>query len=57
MKKWYTSKTIWVNIISLLAISIQQIAGEELIPAEAQLTILGFVNLVLRLVTKEELNW
>lgn len=55
-KAWYKSKTIWVNLIAIAAMFLPQYTGVVL-DADTQVGILGFVNLVLRLVTKEQLNW
>jgi hypothetical protein len=53
MKKWYLSKTLWVNIIAVVAI----IVGEHNLTPDTQVAILGVVNLLLRLVTKEKITW
>jgi len=51
-KSWYTSKTLWVNIIAALAIAVQAMTGTEIIDAEAQVGLLAVVNVILRAVTK-----
>jgi uncharacterized membrane protein len=51
-KSWYTSKTLWVNVIAALAIAAQAATGREIIDAEAQVGLLAVVNVILRLVTK-----
>ena len=56
MKKWYLSKTLWVNFISMAAIVLQYKCGREVIPAEMQSTILAVVNMFLRTITTEELQ-
>ena len=56
MKKWYASKTIWVNGIAILAGVVADKFGIQL-SAEAQLGILAVINAVLRIVTKEEITW
>lgn len=55
MKKWYLSKTIWVNLISMVALMVQTVIGKEIISLEVQGIILTCVNMVLRLITKHEL--
>lgn len=55
-KKWYKSKTLWTNIIAVGAIIIESEYGYP-ITAETQLIVLGLVNFVLRLVTKEEIQF
>jgi hypothetical protein len=57
MKKWYTSKTLWVNFISLLAMVIHGITGVEWLSIEVQATLLSVINILLRVVTKEEISW
>lgn len=54
-KKFYYSKTFWVNIIGITAIVVQSQTG-YVIPPETQAAALGLVNFVLRLVTKEPIE-
>jgi len=56
MKKWYRSKTLWVNAIAVVGILVQSITGKEIINAELQGGILAVVNVVLRTVTSEGLE-
>jgi hypothetical protein len=51
-KVWWRSKTLWLNGLGLVALMVQTQTGFVISP-EAQTAILGLVNLVLRLVTKE----
>ena len=55
-KKWYSSKTLWVNAIAALAILVQTQTGFA-IDAETQAAILVVINLVLRAVTHSTLKW
>lgn len=55
MKKWYLSKTLWINIIAIIGFAIQQFTGKEVITPELQLQILALINLILRLITKEQI--
>ena len=55
-KRLLTSKTIWVNIIALALASIQIKTG-LVIPGEMQGILLALVNVILRMVTKEPVNW
>lgn len=55
-KIWYASKTIWLNLLSLVAILVQTQTG-FVISAEMEVAILGIINLILRIVTKEEIVW
>lgn len=52
MKRWYASKTIWVNVLAALCLAIQAKWG-FVIDAEAQGAILIVVNLILRGMTKD----
>jgi hypothetical protein len=53
-KKWYLSKTLWVNVAAILAIVLNSRYGIEL-DAEVQATmatgLLAVVNIILRLMT------
>jgi len=55
-KKWYKSKTAWVNLAAVVAMAIQWAVGVELISLEAQAGILALINIVLRLITKTEIT-
>lgn len=52
VKKWYQSKTMWVNIIATLAMIVQTYTGNVVIPVESQALILSLVNIALRFITK-----
>lgn len=52
-KKWYLSKTIWVNLVAAAALIVQSIGGATWFDLEVQGAILVIVNLILRLVTKQ----
>jgi len=56
LKKWYKSKTLWTNIIYLIALLVQEKYG-FIISIEEQLAVLAIINLILRAVTKEELKF
>jgi hypothetical protein len=49
-KKWYASKTIWVNVITLIPLIVDKL-GPQVIPAEYAAIVLAVVNVVLRLIT------
>ncbi len=54
-KKWYESKTVWVNVITIVALIAQTQTGFIISPDE-QMGILAVVNLVLRIVTTQGLK-
>lgn len=55
-KKWYTSKTLWLNVLGIVAIVLQTQIGFVL-SAELQTSVLAILNVVLRIVTKEPIHW
>jgi hypothetical protein len=50
------SKTLWLNVIAVIAMVVQGQTG-FVIDLDAQMAILGVVNILLRLVTKEPVVW
>jgi len=58
VKKWYTSKIIWVNAVALVGgILVGTGVLENPITPEIEVFIFGALNFVLRFVTKEEIKW
>ncbi|MBS3886797.1 MAG: hypothetical protein KGZ41_05165 [Dethiobacter sp.] len=55
-KKWYLSRTIWVNLIALAALLLKTEAGIAL-TSEETAGILVVINLILRMITKEPLKY
>jgi len=56
MKKWYHSKTLWVNFVAAVAVLIQTVTGTQWLDAEAQAAIIIVINLILRIITHEGLS-
>jgi len=56
-KAFWKSKTFWVNLLALGAMVGQNMSSNFVISSDMQVGILAVVNVVLRLVTKEPLNW
>ena len=56
MKKWIKSKTLWVNAIAIVGIIVRSEMGYTFTP-EAELIILGAINMILRVITKEKIIW
>ena len=54
-KKFWLSKTLWVNVLAAVALFVQNQYGWA-IPMEYQGYALMVINLVLRTITKEELT-
>lgn len=55
-KVWWKSKTLWVNVIAMVAILIQANYGFIIAPEE-QIAIITVVNLILRAITKTGLEF
>ena len=55
-KKWYVSKTVWLNVLATIGIVVQSYSGFVIEPV-LQGYILTGLNLVLRFVTKEKIEW
>lgn len=56
MKKWYHSKTLWVNSVALVAGILQAITGNIFLDVATQTSIVAVANLILRLVTNQGLS-
>lgn len=56
-KKWYASKTLWSNVVMLGGSITLNVTGVDLITPEVQASIIVVINLILRVVTKEEITW
>lgn len=55
--KWWASKTLWVNVIALVAFIAQGVTGKLIISAEIQAGALAAINFILRLITKAPVVW
>ena len=55
MKPWYRSRTLWINIIAIIAL-VAQVQFSFIIDADEQLALLAMINMVLRAITKESLS-
>jgi len=56
MKKWYKSKTFWVNLIAIGSIIARSEFG-LILTIEGEIALLAIINLILRKITKEEIEW
>jgi uncharacterized membrane protein len=59
MKRWYQSRTLWINIIAIVALALNHLYGIEM-DAELQstlaTTVLAIINIVLRVKTNQGLT-
>jgi hypothetical protein len=56
MKSWWKSKTVWVNVVAVLAGVVGYVAGQELIQDNTQfiaalVAVQGGLNVVLRFIS------
>jgi hypothetical protein len=54
-KKYWKSKTLWVNLLSIGAYAIDNLMGTNIIPPAKGAVILGVLNILLRLITDKPL--
>lgn len=52
-KKWFASKTLWVNAIGLVIMLVDHFAGIKAIPADVAAAALAVLNMLLRIVTSK----
>jgi len=55
-KKFWHSKTLWINLLAVAAIVVQGFTGYVISP-ENQVIILTIINTILRFTTKAKLDW
>jgi len=55
-KAWYTSKTLWVNLIAIFTLLGAQFTDIEISP-ELTVGILAAINVILRVATKKPVEW
>ena len=53
-KKWYDSKTLWVNALIVVGGVLTAVAGQ--LAAGETITALGLLNIVLRLLTNQQIS-
>ena len=55
-KPFWQSKTLWVNIIAIVVIVVDELAGLNILSTELQVSILAAANIILRLLTNTSLG-
>lgn len=55
-KTWLSSRTLWVNAIAIASSFVAPKLG-VVIDAETQIAILGVINLILRIITKQPITF
>lgn len=51
MKKWYMSKTLWVNVLAIAVMVTEYLIANQLYSPEIHVIVLAVINMILRLVT------
>jgi len=54
-KIWYLSKTLWINVLAIVAIIVQGTLGYN-ISAEMQVSLLAIINIIMRAITNQPLR-
>jgi hypothetical protein len=57
VKKWYASKTIWVNFLAILGIVLERQFELDILSDEIKTSLLVLINVTLRLVTNKAIEW
>ena len=55
-KKWWASRTLWVNTLVAVGLIVQAVTGKNWLDAELQAAIIIVANVVLRLITNQGLS-
>ena len=55
-KSWVRSKTLWVNILAVIAIVVSKYLGVE-VPEDVTVGALAVINFILRLITSEAVGF
>lgn len=55
-KLWYTSKTLWTNILTLLWTFVGPMIGVPTLDPETMVGLLAVVNLIIRMITKQPVS-
>lgn len=55
-KKWYTSKTLYLNLIAIILIVVQSSIGVEVIPVEYQTVLIAILNILTRSITNTNIT-
>ena len=56
MKKWYTSRVLWVDLLAVLGCIIAGIFSKDWLDGETQVMILAIIDFILRLRTNQGLE-
>jgi len=56
VKKWYMSKTIWLNMLAIAVTVVQALQGQPWLPVETQVLILAVLNALVRFVTNTSIT-
>lgn len=55
-KDWWTSRTVWVNLLAFAAFMTQAITGQDWLTPEAQGAIIAILNIAIRFDTNSAIR-
>ena len=55
-KKWYHSRTLWMNALALIGAAVLHFTGSDLLNAEQQVGLLALANAAMRAFTSQGLT-
>ena len=53
MKKWYRSKTLWINILAICVVVAEYSLAQQIYSPELHALTLAIVNIILRTITSQ----
>jgi len=53
MKKWYKSKTLWINVLAIAGMIAEYCLTQKIYSPETHALVLAVINLLLRLMTNQ----
>uniref|UniRef100_A0A6M3L1D3 Uncharacterized protein n=1 Tax=viral metagenome TaxID=1070528 RepID=A0A6M3L1D3_9ZZZZ len=56
MKKWWASKTLWLNVLATIITIIQALQGQAWVNPEYQILVLAILNAIVRLLTNTSIS-
>ena len=55
-KKWFYSRSLWVNFLVAVGLIVQAITGNDILDPQVQGAVIVIANVVLRLITSQGLS-
>ena len=55
-KKWYLSKVLWVNVVTIIITLTTTLITQNILSAEIGATVIAVANIILRLLTNQPIT-